>query len=150
MDMNSVTTDDRKWVVGGSGCVVAGLIVSLITEKWSWFAVGAVTGASVVGARLYYKTNENAHTCPSTTTVASEVHRAQQPPRSPAGYPADILGAPLINTLDTSPANKPRLLSRAEVRGYPMRHRVPECDMQALPMDPRGYSGLKDEIKRVW
>jgi hypothetical protein len=150
MDPKNISDDDRKWVVGGSGCVVAGLVATLVTKSWTWFAVGAVTGASVVGTRLYYKMNPETATGSSTTTITSEVHRAAQPPRSPAAYPADILGAPIINPQDTSPANKPRLLSRAEVRGFPMRHRVPECDAQALPMDPRGYSGLKDDIKRVW
>ena len=150
MDSVTVTSDDRKWVIGGSACIVAGLVVSLVTESWTWFAAGAVTGASVVGARLYYKTNPAGDKTVVTAAASSEVHRTSQPPRSPAAYPMNVLGAPLIDSKNTRPANQPRLLSRAEVRGFPMRHRVPECDMQSLPMDPRGYSGLKDEIKRVW
>lgn len=135
-----MNTEDRKWVIGGGGCVVAGLIVTLITKSWTWFAVGATTGAAVVGSRLYFK---------HTETPDAEV----DPPvaqRIASAYPKDMLGAPLINPEDTSPANKPRMLSRSEVAGFPMRHRIPECDMFALPMDPRGQSGLMDDVRRAW
>jgi hypothetical protein len=63
-----------------------------------------------------------------------------------AAYSCNLLGAPAIDPDDNRPAQKPRLLRRPEVAGYPMRYRIPECDVQRLPMDPMGYEGLKDEI----
>ncbi len=141
-------SDDRKWVISGGGCVVAGLVISLITKSWTWFAVGATTGAAVVGGRLYYKSTEVEEEAEEEVVVPPAVVATSA--RGATTYPRDMLGAPLIDPKDTSPANKPRMLSRSEVSGYPMRHRIPECDMFALPMDPRGYSGLADEIKRVW
>lgn len=152
--------EDRKWIMAGSGCVAAGLIVALITKSWSWFAVGATTGATVVGGRFYYKYTDSKKEEEVVVENASERGQVAEKSASSTGmpiptprqtaYPTDMLGAPLIDSMDTSPANKPRMLSRSEVAGYPMRHRIPECDMFALPMDPRGYSGLVDEIRRVW
>lgn len=139
-------TDDRKWIIGGGGCAAAGLVISLATGSWTWFAVGATTGAALVGARLYYKATEPEDKKePAVVATAAAPGKARSLP-----YAADMLGAPPVDPRDTRPANSPRMLSRGEVVGYPMRHRVPECDAFALPMDPRGYSGLVDEVRRVW
>ncbi len=133
--------DDRKWVLGGGGCIIAGLILSLITENCTWFAVGATTGAAIVGGRLYYR---------SQAQPAGPIgYRVAERSATATGMP-EFLGAPPIDPMDTRPANSPRMLRREEVEGYPMRYRIPECDAFALPMDPRGYSGLVDDIRRVW
>jgi hypothetical protein len=46
---------DREWVYAGIGCVLAGTLVSIISGKQRWFAMGGLAGAALVGYRYYVK-----------------------------------------------------------------------------------------------
>ena len=125
-----VPEDERMWVKSGAGCAAAGLVVSVLTKNWSWFAVGATTGAVIVGLRLYSKsaTCGCGGDCKMQTAdkyrprAAGSNRYRMEKKESPCDF-QEQLGAPMLDPMDNGPANKPRKLKKSEVCGYPVKQR---------------------------
>ena len=141
--MNSFISDpeDSKWMGAGAGCALAGLALSAVSGKWHWFAVGACTGAALVGYRLYEKGSRIQQSLVQRS-VATENFYGQ-------------IGAPYLSpqaNVQAADSTGPALLaSAADVVGrYPMRNRIPECNAAFYPEEttgPRGF--LWDQQRRV-
>lgn len=132
---------DREWVYAGVGCVFAGALLSVLTGKHRWFAMGGVGGAALVAYRYY----------------RGDRPQQQQSQSRPAqtGAP-ERLGAPEIPAVDVPNVGSPQPLARRDVSGYPVRFRVPDTEVHIDTMDDRirphfvGPLGPENDPVRYW
>ena len=138
---------DKEWLIAGSGCLAAGLVMTLITGKQGWFCVGALTGATVVGYRYY----ENQ----KVPTAAQKYVRKLLEDRPEFGN----LGAPEMPAVDLTPeqvAGTPQSVTKEETEGYAMPFRIPNIEVYIDSSDPRikpfrtGPLGPENDPVRYW
>lgn len=143
---------NKEWLIAGSGCVVAGLIMTLITKRQTWFCVGALTGAAVVGYRIYDSQQK------ALTTERPERQYLKKLLKDRPKF--DTLGAPeMVSPVDLTPseaAGLPQPVTEAETEGFPMPFRIPNAEVYIDTMDPRimphrtGPLGPENEPVRHW
>lgn len=139
---------DREWVYAGVGCVVAGAIVSIISGKQRWFAMGGVAGAALVGYR-YFSRLETMGAGRAPPSYIKHVLKAKPD--------FDRLGAPDIPATETQNVGaQPEHVTEYGAEGYPMAFRVPDTEIHIDTMDDRirphfvGPLGPENDPVRYW
>lgn len=142
---------DKEWVYAGVGCVLAGALISIISGKQRWFAMGGLAGAALVGYRYYEKKiTEDAAGSPSCTSG----HYLRRVLKDRPDF--EQLGAPEIPAVEVPNVGEPDPLTRREVEGYPMAFRVPDTEVHIDTMDDRirphfvGPLGPENDPVRYW
>ena len=143
---------DREWVYAGIGCVLTGALLSIISGKQRWFAMGGVAGATLVGYRYFERMNGTDCTIPSADPAAERYvrHMLREKPEF------EQLGAPEIPAVEVPNVGEPEPLTRDGVDGYPVSFRVPDAEMHMDTMDDRirphfvGPLGPENDPVRYW
>ena len=141
--------DDRKWVFTGAGCILAGTLMSVITGKQRWFAMGGIAGAAIVGYRYYTRSDDRVVCQNQVEDVIKGVFRDRPD--------FDRLGAPEIPAVETpNVGSVPEPYTRAGLEGYPVPFRVPDVEVHIDTMDPRirphfaGPLGPENDPVKYW
>jgi len=137
---------DREWIIAGTSCIVVGGLMSLLTGRGNWFAVGGLLGAGIVGYRYCEKMSKKDKRPPE---LYMQTLFEEKP------Y-FDRIGAPEIPAVDVPNVGEPEEQTRRGLVGYPVPYRVPDCEVNIDSMDDNirphfvGPLGPANDPVRYW
>lgn len=131
-DVDSILLAGGLLAIGGS--------LSISMRQASWIVIGGIAAGSVVGYRLYERGVERKEEELLKQEIEAVLNLEDVTDTGPVQQEVEneTLGAPELVPRDTGIANGgSRFLKQSETVGFPMRHRVPECDMRTDPSDSK-------------
>lgn len=142
---------DREWVYAGISCVLAGALMSIISGKQRWFAMGGIAGAALVGYKYFERMSDEDRPLRMDSDAKRYVRRVL---RDRPEF--EQLGAPEIPATEVPNVGEPEPLTRHGVEGYPVAFRVPDVEVHIDTMDDKirphfvGPLGPENDPVRYW
>ncbi len=139
---------NKEWLYAGYACFLGGALIAVLTGRQRWFALGGLSGAALVGYKIY-KNNQVA----PIPDDAQQQYLKQVMKDKPD---FDRLGAPDIPAVETPNVGTPEMQTRSGVEGYPVPFRVPDTEVHIDTMDDRirphfvGPLGPANDPVRYW
>lgn len=139
---NALSKDDKTYVYIGGGCLAVGTLMAVASKNAWWFALGAASGAGVIGYRIVSKKKNdgevNVQDRPTPPAPASTFSRSRSGFVHPDTGNDSSVGAPFNPPVDTgAPRGTGDLMKRPGYGEYPLMHRVPESQFWTDETDDR-------------